>query len=134
MAQDGMFRAQGQGAELVGWLREAPGKPSALMLHGGPRLNDYLEPLADELDGVLTTAHYQQRGQAPSTATGPYDIETHVGDAISVMDSLGWELPIVMGHSWGGHLALHVAAAHPERIGALVIIDALGAVGDGGAA
>jgi pimeloyl-ACP methyl ester carboxylesterase len=36
-----------------------------------------------------------------------------------------------VGHSWGGHLALHLAVAHPDRIAGLVCLNALGAYGDG---
>ena len=34
----------------------------------------------------------------------------------------------IVGHSWGGHLALHLLAAIPERIAGAVIIDPLGAL------
>lgn len=121
--------------QLVGWLREADdAKDNALLLHGGPGLSEYLSTLANELDSVVTTARYQQRGLAPSAVAGDASIEGHVADAVAVMDALGWQKPIVIGHSWGGHLALHLAAAHPDRVGALVILDALGATGDGGQA
>jgi proline iminopeptidase len=40
----------------------------------------------------------------------------------------------MMGHSWGGHLAMHIAVAHPERVLGLVTLETLGAVPDGGAA
>ena len=133
--QEREFSAVTPDGEIVGWLREsADAKASALLLHGGPGLSEYLSSLADELDGGVTTARYQQRGLAPSAVTGDVSIEGHVADAVAVMDSLGWQKPVVIGHSWGGHLALHLAAAHPERIGALVILDALGATGDGGQA
>lgn len=36
-----------------------------------------------------------------------------------------------MGHSWGGHLALHVAEALPERLFGALAVDPLGSVGDG---
>ena len=122
------------GGVLVGSLREVEGTRPALLLHGGPGMNDYLDSLADELDGLLTTARYQQRGLAPSVETGDRSIEGHVTDAVVVMDHLGWDAPIVIGHSWGGHFAMHLAVARPDRVGALVILDALGPVGDGGIA
>ena len=77
-------------------------------------------------------ARYQQRGLAPSTARGPYDVAVQVDDVVAVLDHLGWTSPLVVGHSWGGHLLLHLLAAHPGRLGAAVVVDTLGAVGDGG--
>ncbi|MDL2335540.1 MAG: alpha/beta hydrolase [Chloroflexota bacterium] len=126
------FRAKTAGGDICGWLREVPGKPNALLLHGGPGLNEYLDTLVAELDGLFTTARYQQRGLAPSVVSGDISIEGHIADAVAVLDALGWDKPTVIGHSWGGHFAMHLAAAHPESVGRLVIVDALGAVGDGG--
>jgi pimeloyl-ACP methyl ester carboxylesterase len=97
-------------------------------------MNDYLPALALELSPVMTVAHYQQRGLAPSVTSGDRSVEGHVADAVSVMDALGWERAWVIGHSWGGHLAMHVAVARPERLAGLVVLDALEALPDGGAA
>ena len=130
---DRQFTAKTEDGDLVGWVRESRGtNRHALLLHGGPGLNEYTGPLADELDGLLATARYQQRGLAPSTTDGPVTVEQHVADAVSVIDALGWQRPVVIGHSWGGYLAMHLAVAHPDAIGALVIIDSLGAVDRGG--
>ena len=49
----------------------------------------------------------------PSTQAEPYDVETHVADAVRV-------------------LAFHLAVAHSDRVLGVVAIDALGAVPDGG--
>ena len=65
---------------------------------------------------------------------GDRTVEGHVADAVGVLDALGWEKAWVIGHSWGGHLAMHLAVARPDRLLGVVIFDALGAVGDGGAA
>ncbi len=121
------------GGDIVAWVRDATDADNkALLLHGGPGMSDYLSTLADELDGLLTTARYQQRGLAPSVVDGDVSVEGHVRDAVAVMDELGWHKPVVIGHSWGGYLALHLATAHPDRVRALVILDSLGATGDGG--
>ena len=117
----------------MGWLRDGPtDEPPALLLHGGPGLSEYLGSLGDELDRLVATARYQQRGVAPSVTDGERTIESHVRDAVAVLDALGWEQALIVGHSWGGHLAMHFALAHPERTVVAVAIDPLGGVGDGG--
>jgi pimeloyl-ACP methyl ester carboxylesterase len=58
-------------------------------------------------------------------------VAADVEDARRVIDALGWPRAYVVGHSWGGHLALHVAAAMPERLLGVLAVDPLGAVGDG---
>jgi pimeloyl-ACP methyl ester carboxylesterase len=107
--------------------------PPLLLLHGGPGLSDYMRLLAPELDG-WRAVRYQQRGLAPSALGGPFTVERHVADAVAVLDTLGLGRVFVLGHSWGGHLALQLALAHPDRVAGLVLVDGLGAVGDGGAA
>lgn len=102
-----------------------------LLFHGGPAISDYLELLTGELDGWRSVS-YQQRGLPPSALNGPFTVERHVADAVAVLDALGIGRAVVLGHSWGGHLALHFALAHPERMAGLVLVDPLGAVGDGG--
>ncbi|HUC57539.1 MAG TPA: alpha/beta hydrolase [Streptosporangiaceae bacterium] len=111
---------------------ETTGTSPVLLLHGGPGLTDYMSMLAPELDGRRWIT-YQQRGLAPSALDGPFTVERHVADAVAVIDALGVDRAVVLGHSWGGHLAMHLALARPERVAGLVIVDPLGAVGDGGA-
>ena len=125
------FEVSVSAGSIVG-QRLGEGSP-ALLLHGGPGLSgDYTESLAVELADVLQTFRYQQRGQAPTTVGEPFDVEAHVDDAIAVLDGLSLDRAWVVGHSWGGHLAMHIAAAHPERLLGLIALDPLGAVPDGG--
>jgi pimeloyl-ACP methyl ester carboxylesterase len=116
---------------LIAGLRAGDGPP-LLLLHGGPGLGfDYLRDLAEELAEENDVAWYQQRGQAPSAVEGPYTVAADVDDARRVLDALGWDKAYVVGHSWGGHLALHVAEALPDRLRGVLSVDPLGAVGDG---
>jgi pimeloyl-ACP methyl ester carboxylesterase len=121
------------GGTLVGQVRGS-GTP-LLLLHGGPGLSAELsDGLLPELVDGYEVATYQQRGLAPTTARGPYDIPTQIDDAIAVLDHLGWQTAIIGGFSYGGHLVLHLLARHPERMRAGLVLDPLGGVGDGGAA
>jgi pimeloyl-ACP methyl ester carboxylesterase len=114
---------------LVGH-RSGNGLP-ALLLHGGPGLSDYMGPFAHELDGLFETFRYTQRGTPPSAPRPPYTVEAHVEDAIAVLDHFEVERAWAIGHSWGGHLALHLAVAQPDRVLGVVCINALGATSDG---
>ncbi len=126
------FTVEREGGVIGGW-RAGSGTP-ALVLHGGPGLTDVTEGLAAELGDGFETIRYQQRGLPPSTQEGPYSVEDHVADALAVLDAFDHARAWVVGHSWGGHLAMHVAVAAPERVEALVLVDPLGAVPDGGEA
>jgi proline iminopeptidase len=126
-----MFRADlripVEGGDLVGWV--AGGGPHVLLLHGGPALSgDYLDPLAEELMPGYRVAWYQQRGIAPSTESGPHDVHQHVRDVGSVLNHLGWDDALVVGHSWGGFLVVAVAAEIHHRIRGAMAIDPLGTV------
>ena len=127
------FESRRDGVVLGGWTR-GEGLP-VLLLHGGPGLNyEYLEGLAQEVGDGFLVAGFQQRGLSPSSESGPFAVADHVADVARVLDTLGWEQTVILGHSWGGHLALHVAVALPNRVKAVLAVDPLGAVGDGGLA
>jgi pimeloyl-ACP methyl ester carboxylesterase len=102
----------------------------ALLLHGGPGLPDYMGGCATELGRLFTTIRYTQRGVEPTTLRGPYTVEAHLADALAVLDALGLEQAWAVGHSWGGHLALHLAVAHPERVYGVVAVNPIGAALD----
>jgi proline iminopeptidase len=118
----------------LGGTVQGDGDP-VLLLHGGPGMGfEYLEPLVDELRASFRVASYQQRGLAPSSTDGPFTVADQVADTRRVLDALGWDQAVVVGHSWGGHLALHVAHDLPDRVRAALCVDPMGGVGDGGEA
>ncbi len=124
------FTTHDDGPLIAG--RRAGSGPPVLLLHGGPGLGfDYLRDLADELAQENDVAWYQQRGLEPSAAEGPYSVAADVADARRVLDALGWQKAYVVGHSWGGHLAIHAAEAMPKRLLGVLAVDPLGSIGDG---
>jgi len=118
---------------LAGWVTGSG--PRVLLLHGGPGLSfEYLDELAAELGAGFRVAAYQQRGLEPSTLEGPFTIAQAIDDAIAVLDELEWGRALILGHSWGGQLALRLAAGQPDRLLGVLAVDPIGVVGDGGMA
>jgi pimeloyl-ACP methyl ester carboxylesterase len=62
-------------------------------------------------------------GQSPPLPPERYEARELADLAWSVADALGWGRLVLMGHSWGGSVALHAAASRPERVRALVLVD-----------
>jgi proline iminopeptidase len=126
---DTAFIVSRPGGVLVGH-RRGDGSP-ALLLHGGPSVRDYTRGCAIELERVLETFRYTQRGAPPSLGLPPYSIESHMADTLAVLDYFQlythFGRPWLVGHSWGAHLALHLLVAHPERFLGAICIGALGA-------
>jgi pimeloyl-ACP methyl ester carboxylesterase len=133
MGEREAFTVEATGGTLGGWV-VGDGAP-VLLVHGGPGLSyEYLDGLADELGTGVRIAAFQQRGLAPSTLAGPFTISQAIDDVIAVLDGLGWPQAVLVGHSWGGHLVLRTAAAHPDRLLGVLSVDPIGVVGDGGTA
>jgi proline iminopeptidase len=128
---EGTLAVSVPGGELIG-VRSGSGRP-LLVFHGGPAVNDYSDWFAAELVG-WDALRYTQRGVAPSVTEGPFTIDRHVSDALAVLDHHDLAAATVLGHSWGGYLAMQLAARAPGRVNALVLAEPLGAVGDGGLA
>ncbi len=121
------FEVTVPGGILAG-IRAGRSEP-LLVLHGGPGLSDYSAMFADELTG-WETLRYNQRGVDPSTTAGPFTVSQHVSDALAVLDQHGIDTAVVLGHSWGGYLAMHVAA--PRHTASGLVSWTLVAEGDGG--
>ena len=99
------------------------GHPLVLM-HGGPGL-DYttlssLEPLADQ----FTLIFYDHRANGRSSgATESMTWDNLTRDADAIRESLGFDEWAVLGHSFGGQVALEYALRYGERISKLVLLD-----------
>jgi pimeloyl-ACP methyl ester carboxylesterase len=61
-------------------------------------------------------------GRSEAPAAGDYAVESLAADIAAVVDALGLERFVLVGHSMGGAAALAYAAAHPERVAGLVLV------------
>jgi lipase len=63
------------------------------------------------------------RGHGDSTRLPPWTLEQHAADVLDVLDMHGLDRAPLVGHSYGGAIALRVAAVAPERVERLALLD-----------
>lgn len=102
--------------------------PVIMLLHGSNADLHTWEPWVQALKGQYRVIRFDQVGHG---LTGPdpqhdYSRANYVEDILQVADKLGLGTFILGGNSMGGKHALAFAAAHPERLAGLVLVDASG--------
>jgi len=100
------------------------GYPLVLM-HGGPGLDHTtllpLEALADQ----FTLVFYDHRcnGRSDGAAMSTVTWENLTADADALREALGFEKWAILGHSFGGNVALEYALRYPHRLSHLILMD-----------
>jgi len=115
------------------------GEPTLILLHGfGASVfswREVMEPLG-ELGTVVAFDRpafgLTERPLSWKTDANPYAPEAQVDLVMGLMDALGVEEAVLVGNSAGGTVAVNTALTYPERIQALVLVDA--AIYQGGGA
>lgn len=100
------------------------GEPIVLM-HGGPSADLWtmgaFRRLADQATVVLYDHRCNGRSTGPPASSMTWDNLT--ADAEALRQHLGFDRWAVLGHSFGGHVALEYALRYPERVSRLVLVD-----------
>jgi len=80
--------------------------------------------LADELGDEVRLVVPDLRGRAGSRAIeGPFSMANHADDLASVLDHVGAERALLVGHSMGGFVSVVMAHRHPDRVAGVVLVD-----------
>ena len=99
-----------------------PDGPPMLVLHGVTGHAARWHVLAEALPELRMIA-VDLRGHGRSPWTPPWNLEQHVTDILAVLDDLDLARVTVVGHSFGGAIAVHLARTAPERVDGLVLLD-----------
>ena len=109
------------------FVREAGEGHPLVVLHGGPDFDHtYLLPELDRLDDLGRLVYYDQRGRGRSAdGVRPEDVTigSEVEDVETIRRRTGAGRIAVLGHSWGGLLALEYATRHPDRVSHLILLN-----------
>jgi len=102
--------------------------PALLLVHALGGSGAHWRPQLAALSGTCRVFAIDLRGHGRSDApTGAaYDIAAHAADLLAVADALGLDRFALAGHSFGAWVALEVAAANPQRVTALALVDPSG--------
>jgi proline iminopeptidase len=103
------------------------GQAPLLYLHGGPGYNSYSfeKTIGSRLERRALLIYLDERGSGRSERPTDrnYAMSTLIADVEALRDYLGVPQLAVMGHSFGGTIALEYAAHHPEHVQKLIIVD-----------
>lgn len=124
---------EGRGATLYYEIRGAKTGIPLLVINGGPGvdhtyMHSTLRPSSalDELSRDLPVIFYDQRGvgKSPALRTGQScSIADQIDDLEALRAFLGYPRLNVLGHSFGGYLAMAYAVRFPERVEKLILCD-----------
>jgi esterase len=111
------------------------GHTPILCMHGSNYFDSYdWLGICKELAVDREVATLDKRGFGESTwsPSKNYSLAAQMGDVRAVIDTLGWQRPVIVGHSSSGRLGIGFAANFPDRISALVIVDSAMTRDEGG--
>ena len=123
---DPQLRIRGAALELSyrEWNAESPGTPIVL-LHGITGSSRDWKTVAAKLGGRRVLAFDARgHGQSDWAADEDYSVDAHFADLVCALDALNVPRCVLVGFSMGGGTAIVSGACAPERVAALVVVDA----------
>lgn len=100
--------------------------PLVIMIHGFPDFwytwREQMEGLADKFQTVAIDQRGYNLSDKPSGAEN-YDMNLLVGDVIAVIQHLGKDKAIIVGHDWGGAVSWQLALNAPQFVDRLIILN-----------
>lgn len=108
------YKIVGDGINVVflhGW-----GGNASAFLFVAERLKSFCRSIVVDFNGF---------GDTPEPDR-PYSVGDYAGEVLSVLEKEGVKKAIIVGHSFGGRVALEIAGKFPDAVSGLVLVDSAG--------
>ena len=108
------YKIVGDGINVVflhGW-----GGNASAFLFVAERLKSFCRSIVVDFNGF---------GDTPEPDR-PYSVGDYAGEVLSVLEKEGVKKAIIVGHSFGGRVALEIAGKFPDAVNGLVLVDSAG--------
>jgi pimeloyl-ACP methyl ester carboxylesterase len=102
------------------------GATPIVVMHGANYFDSYdWIGVAGALAGDREVVAFDRRGWGESSwsPSKDYSLDAHVGDAMAVVNHMGWSQVIFMGHSASGRVVVSAAANFPDKAAKLMVLD-----------
>ena len=116
-------KVEGDGVQINLAIWEGAGKP-ILCIHGITANCRSWDTLAQALAPEYHVMAMDLRGRGLSDKPSQgYSLDYHLKDINCLLDDLGIDRVVIMGHSLGAFIGLAFAAAYPDRTDRLILVD-----------
>ncbi len=113
-----------KGCPLHYWTGGPEGKPLVVFTHGACVDHHSFDPIIPAVVERYRVLTWDVRNHGLSQPGGePFSLPLAVEDLLALVDHLGDEQAVFVGHSNGTYISQELAFRHPERVRALVIAD-----------
>jgi pimeloyl-ACP methyl ester carboxylesterase len=114
------------GVELTVFEAGIGGRP-LLLVHGytgrAQDFEDYFDRLASAGWHVVAPDLRGHGSSGKPTHEADYSLDIFAADLLALVDEIGFEHFVVLGHSMGGMIAQQFVLAHPDRIDGMILMD-----------
>ncbi len=112
-----------EGIKLA-YVDQGAGTPAFVFVHGWMCNRSFFAPQAAHFARRHRVVSVDLRGHGESDKPqGPYPIAAYADDIAYIIDHLDLAKAVVVGQSMGGAIVLQLAAAYPDHLAAIVMVD-----------
>lgn len=118
------FKLERKGCPLHYWVGGPENRPLVVFTHGACVDHHSFDPVIPVVAERYRVVNWDVRGHGASQPMGePFSLPLAVEDLLAIVDHLGFDKAVFVGHSNGTYISQELAFRHPERVQALVIAD-----------